>query len=75
LFLWIVRSSLSPIDRPPQPSALAAQILLGLYLLAVQADVNWVYWYADGGGRAKSALYGIWTSNNFPLTTRRKRPT
>ena len=29
-------------------------------MLAIQADVNWVYWYAEGGGRTKSSLYGIW---------------
>jgi len=40
--------------------ALFAPILFGLYLLAMQADVNWVYWYAEGGGRAKSPLYGVW---------------
>ena len=40
--------------------AVVAQIVLGVYLLAVQTDVNWVYWHLDGGGRSKSALYGVW---------------
>ena len=26
----------------------------------MQTDVNWVYWYAEGGGRTRSPLYGIW---------------
>jgi hypothetical protein len=40
--------------------AVALQIVLGVYMLAMQADVNWVYWYREGGGAPKSALYGIW---------------
>ena len=40
--------------------ALALQILFGVYLLGMQADANWVYWHLEGGGRAKSPLYGVW---------------
>jgi hypothetical protein len=40
--------------------ALVSQVVFGLYLLALQADVNWVYWYAEGGGKPRSPLYGIW---------------
>ena len=40
--------------------ALAAQLVFGAYLLALQADVNWVYWHAEGGGKPKSPMYGIW---------------
>jgi hypothetical protein len=47
--------------------ALAVQIVFGVYLLAVQADVNWVYWYAEGGGSAKSPLYGIWDVEELSL--------
>lgn len=61
-------------NRPTRPSthaqlfltpkanrtALAAQILIGVYLLAMQADTNWVFWHLQGGGRVKSPLYGIW---------------
>src|SRR5207302_9553253 len=40
--------------------AVALQIVFGIYMLAMQADVNGVYWYREGGGAPKSALYGIW---------------
>jgi len=61
--LFLLNRAVQPVAHRTNPRsrlALAAQILFGVYLLAMQADVNWVYWYADGGGRAKSALYGIW---------------
>jgi uncharacterized membrane protein YphA (DoxX/SURF4 family) len=55
-------------NRPTRPSAtpkanrtaLAVQMLIGVYLLAMQADTNWVFWHLEGGGRVKSPLYGIW---------------
>ncbi len=40
--------------------ALALQVLFGLWLLAGNALGAWNNWYAFGGGRPKSALYGIW---------------
>ena len=62
------------LDRPtgasPQPPlfqtpranrvAFAAQMILGLYLLATYGYINWVYWSAAGDGSPKSPLYGIW---------------
>ena len=35
-------------------------IALGVYLIGVQAWVNWSFWQVGGGGRPKSVLYGIW---------------
>jgi len=40
--------------------ALVVQLLAGVYLVGMQTDVNWVYWYKEGGGAPKSPLYGIW---------------
>ena len=34
--------------------------VIGVYLLATQTWINWSFWQAGGGGRPKSALYGIW---------------
>lgn len=56
---------------PPPPSILfrtrrlesalpAGLAVLGLYLVGVQAWVNWNYWFAAGTGAPRSALYGIW---------------
>ncbi len=40
--------------------ALAAQILLGLWLLGLNLYTVRQYWSSYGGGRQYSALYGIW---------------
>jgi hypothetical protein len=64
---FFLGTAIEPATAPPlfrdlrrSRIALAAQILFGIYLLGMQADVNWVYWYAEGGGRTRSPLYGIW---------------
>jgi hypothetical protein len=40
--------------------ALAVQILLGIWLVALGAYGGWDAWHTFGGGRPKSPLYGIW---------------
>jgi hypothetical protein len=40
--------------------AIAAQLLLAVYLLGMQTWINWSFWQVGGGGRPKSVLYGIW---------------
>jgi hypothetical protein len=40
--------------------AVVLPIVLGAYLLGVQAWINWSFWQVGGGGQPKSALYGIW---------------
>src|SRR5262249_2625499 len=40
--------------------ALAAQIIVGLYLVITYAFVNWVYWSVASDGSPRSPLYGIW---------------
>lgn len=40
--------------------ALLAQIVFGLFLLAMNAYGSWSSWHQYGGGSPKSALYGIW---------------
>jgi hypothetical protein len=39
---------------------LVAQIAFGAYLLGMYAYINWSFWQIAGGGRPRSALYGIW---------------
>ena len=41
--------------------ALAAQIVFGVYLVAMNAYGAWTAWDKYGGGRPKSPLYGIWS--------------
>src|SRR4030095_13094493 len=40
--------------------ALAAQLLLAVWLIGMQTWLNWSLWQVGGGGRPKSVLYGIW---------------
>ena len=51
------RTSRRPFTRRP---AVAAQLLLGAYLLGMQTWINWNFWQVGGGGRPQSVLYGIW---------------
>jgi hypothetical protein len=53
--------------RSARRIAWLAQIIFGIYLLCMQTDVNWVYWYAEGGGRSKSPLYGIWNVQQLSI--------
>ena len=39
---------------------LAAQVIVGFYLVMTYAYINWVYWSAAGDGSPRSPLYGIW---------------
>jgi hypothetical protein len=47
--------------------ALAGQIILGVYLMGMQTYANWNYWYAAGGGRPRSPLYGIWNVDELSV--------
>jgi hypothetical protein len=40
--------------------ALLAQLVIGAYLLGMYAVINVRFWEVGGGGRPRSALYGIW---------------
>lgn len=48
------------IRLKPDSTMVLLPIALGVYLLATQTWINWSFWQAGGGGRPKSALYGIW---------------
>jgi uncharacterized membrane protein YphA (DoxX/SURF4 family) len=62
------------LDRPVGPSArprlfrspstnriaAAAQIVFGLYMVAVYTNITGIYWYQGGGGSPRSPLYGVW---------------
>jgi hypothetical protein len=40
--------------------ALFAQLAIGVYLLGMYTFINVRFWQVGGGGRPRSALYGIW---------------
>ena len=47
--------------------AIAMQIVFGVYLLGMQTWANTNFWYAEGGGAPRSALYGIWNVDELSL--------
>jgi hypothetical protein len=54
--------------------AVVAQILIGVYLVASFAYINVGHWYAEGGGRPRSALYGIWDVENLSVDGQERPP-
>jgi len=46
--------------RQGQRVLLVAQVVFGAYLLGMYAYMNWSFWQVGGGGKPRSALYGIW---------------
>jgi hypothetical protein len=65
VFIWNRPASASP-EAPLMRTirgnriAGAAQIAFGIYLLAMFAHINLRFWEVGGGGRPRSALYGVW---------------
>jgi hypothetical protein len=65
-FFFLHRSAAPSVEtqlfstRRANRVALAVQILLGLWLLGMNARGDRHDWYMIGGGRPKSPLYGIW---------------
>jgi hypothetical protein len=47
--------------------ATAAQVCFGLYLLALFTNLSVRLWYAEGDGRPRSPLYGIWDVEELSL--------
>jgi uncharacterized membrane protein YphA (DoxX/SURF4 family) len=52
--------STTAIRLKPDSTTVILPIVLGAYLLGMQAWINWSFWQVGGGGRPKSVLYGIW---------------
>jgi hypothetical protein len=54
--------------------ALAAQIILGIWIVAMNAYGGWTAWYTYGGGRTKSPLYGIWSVEQLSIDGKIRSP-
>ncbi len=54
--------------------ALGAQIVFGIWLLGMNAWSARVSWHEYGGGRTKSALYGIWNIDELSIDTQVRSP-
>jgi uncharacterized membrane protein YphA (DoxX/SURF4 family) len=66
---FFVRHRPAAASIPPLPgrtprgrrAAVIAPLLFGAYLVGMYAYINWSFWQVAGGGRPRSALYGIWS--------------
>jgi len=54
--------------------ALAAQIMLGIWMLGMNAYSGWSAWHTYGGGRTKSPLYGIWNVDELSIDSQVRSP-
>ncbi len=54
--------------------ALAAQIILGLWLVGVSCHYAWGAWNIRGGGRPLPALYGIWEVKQMSIDEQPRPP-
>jgi len=54
--------------------ALAVQIILGIWLVGVNAYNDWDGWHTYGGGRPKSPLYGIWNVSELSIDGQLRSP-
>jgi hypothetical protein len=54
--------------------ALAAQIILGLWLVGMYSHYFWGYWNTRGGGRPVPPLYGIWEVKQMSIDEQPRPP-
>lgn len=54
--------------------ALAAQVAFGILLLGANVYGSWTAWNTYGGGKVKSALYGIWNVTELILDGQPRAP-
>ena len=54
--------------------SVAAPLVFGIYLLGMYAYINWSFWQVAGGGRPKSALYGIWDVEQLAIDGQLRPP-
>ncbi|MGB8540615.1 MAG: hypothetical protein WCD49_03160 [Candidatus Acidiferrales bacterium] len=54
--------------------ALAVQIVIGMWLVGINAYGSWSEWHTFGAGRPKSALYGIWSVEQLSIDGQTRSP-
>ena len=54
--------------------ALAVQIVIGMWLIGINAYGSWSGWHTGGAGRPKSALYGIWNVEELSIDGQIRSP-
>jgi uncharacterized membrane protein YphA (DoxX/SURF4 family) len=54
--------------------AIAVQIVFGIWMIGTAAYGGWYEWHTYGGGRPKSALYGIWNVDELSIDSQIRSP-
>jgi hypothetical protein len=69
-------STQPPIFRTRRANriALAVQIVIGIWLIGINAYGSWSGWHTYGAGRPKSALYGIWNVEELSIDGQTRSP-
>jgi hypothetical protein len=70
------RSTQLPLCRTRRAHsvALAAQIVLGIWIVGVHTYSSWSQWQSSATGRHESALYGIWNVNQLSIDGQLRSP-
>jgi hypothetical protein len=78
---FISNRAAAPSTQPPlfrtrraNRIALAAQIVIGVWLVGINAYGSWSGWHTYGAGRPKSALYGIWNVEELSIDGQTRSP-
>jgi len=79
--LFFLNRAAGPSTQPPlfaRPRAnriaLVVQVLIGVWLMAMNAYGSWIGWHLYGGGSPKSALYGIWNVEQLNIDGQTRSP-
>jgi len=78
---FIFGRAAAPASEPPlfktagaNRIAIAAQVLIGLYLLAAFTYINVNFWTVKGSGSPRSSLYGIWDVEQLSIDGESRPP-
>lgn len=65
-----------PLFKTPRANriALVVQVMIGVWLMGMNAYGSWAGWHIYGGGSPKSALYGIWDVTELRIDGQTRSP-
>lgn len=79
--LFFLNRAAGPSTQPPlfttaraNRIALVVQVFIGIWLMGMNAYGSWSGWHLYGGGRTKSALYGIWDVDQMAIDGQVRSP-
>jgi uncharacterized membrane protein YphA (DoxX/SURF4 family) len=79
--LFFLNRTAGPSTQPPlfatpraNRIALVAQVMIGVWLMGMNAYGSWAAWHLYGGGSPKSVLYGIWNVDQLTIDGQTRSP-